>query len=188
MPIIEFRGVRLRPMTILDQELVLKWRSDYAIGRVMYSQIHDANINSQINWFRRISVSKSHKYWIIERRNFPIGVVNLANISLENSRADWAFYVGESQFRGTGVGALVEYAIIYYVFNVLKLNKLCCQVLSNNVDVAKMHRKFGFVDEGLLKRHFLRDGEWLDLYLFALWSAESISRGYDKFLVTIQDD
>lgn len=188
MSTIEFRGVRLRPMTILDQDLVLRWRSDQVIGRVMYSQIHDTNIDAQINWFRRISVSKSHEYWIIERRNSPIGVANLANISFENSRADWAFYLGESQFRGTGVGAIVEYAIIHYVFSALKLNKLCCQVLSNNLDVAKMHRKFGFVDEGLLKKHFFRDGAWLDLFLFALWSAESMSRGYDKLLVTINDE
>ena len=188
MPTIEFRGVRLRPMTILDQDLVLRWRSDQAIGRVMYSQINDLNIDAQIKWFRQIVASTSHEYWIIERRDSPIGVVNLANISPENSRTDWAFYIGESQFRGTGVGALVEYAIIYYVFSELKLSKLCCQVLSNNLEVIKMHRKFGFTDEGLLKNHFLRDGAWLDLHLFAMWSTQSVLRGYDKLSVSIKDN
>jgi UDP-4-amino-4,6-dideoxy-N-acetyl-beta-L-altrosamine N-acetyltransferase len=187
MPTIQFRGVRLRPMTIFDQDLVLRWRSDQAIGRVMYSQLGVPSIDSQINWFRRIASSPDYEYFIIERRGFPIGVVNLANISQENSRTDWAFYIGEAQFRGTGVGALVEYAIIYYVFTWQKFSKLCCQVLSNNLDVAKMHRKFGFVEEGLLKKHFFRDGVWLDLYIFGMDASESVSRGYDKLLVSVVD-
>mgnify|MGYP006280380861 CR=1 FL=1 len=188
MPTIHFRGVRLRPMTISDQESVLRWRGDPDIGRVMYSQLKDATIETQISWFQRIATSPINEYWIIENRGTPIGVANLANISIENSRTDWAFYIGEKQFRGTGVGARVEYAVIYYVFTRRKLNKLCCQVLSNNLEVAKMHQKFGFVEEGLLRSHYFRDGSWLDLHLLAMWSSEAVSRGYDKLPVTISNE
>lgn len=185
MSIIQFRGVRLRPMDEADQELVLQWRSDPEIGRVMYTQLRGATIETQRAWFRRISSSESHEYWIVENRGVPIGVANLAEISIMHLRADWAFYIGEKSHRGTGVGARVEFAVIYYVFFHRKLEKLSCQVLSNNEEIVKMHQKFGFVEEGLLRRHFHRDGAWLDLHLLALRSEEAVSRGYDKLPVIV---
>ncbi len=65
MSIIEFRGVRLRPMTIFDQDLVLKWRCDPIIANVMYTKIINPNIEAQIKWFRSMEESVFHEYWII---------------------------------------------------------------------------------------------------------------------------
>jgi UDP-4-amino-4,6-dideoxy-N-acetyl-beta-L-altrosamine N-acetyltransferase len=188
LPTIEFRGVKLRPMSECDQEMVLRWRTDKAIGQVMYSQLETQTIEAQINWFRTLENSVNQEYWVIERHDVPVGVVNLSNISKDNLRADWAFYIGACEFRGKGIGALVEYAIIYYVFEYRNFKKLCCQVLSNNLNVAMMHRKFGFIDEGLLVKHFFRNGVWLHVHLLAMWSEEAFRRGYDKLAVSIREN
>lgn len=177
---LEFGGVRLRPMAEEDQPRVLAWRADPQIARYMYTDMRGATLEQQRQWFRRVSASPAHEYWIIERRGEPIGVANLAALSREHARTDWAFYLGEPAARGSGAGAKVEYAVIHYVFFHLGLAKLCCQVLSNNREVARMHQKFGFVEEGVLRRHFRREGEWLDVVLLALHADTARSRGYDR--------
>jgi RimJ/RimL family protein N-acetyltransferase len=32
-----------------------------------------------------------------------------------------------------------------------------------------MHKKFGFVEEGLLRDHWYRDGEWVDTHVLAMF-------------------
>ena len=174
-------------MTEEDQTRVLAWRTDPAITKFMYTDIQDSSLDNQLAWFRRVSSSLLYEYWIIENRGIPVGVANLAALAPEHGRTDWAFYLGEPSLRGSGVGAKVEYAIIYYVFFHRKLRKLCCQVLSNNLDVARLHQKFGFAEEGLLRRHFRRGEEWLDVHLLALHENEARERGFDKKPVTVMD-
>lgn len=185
---IEFGGVRLRAMREEDQARVLGWRSDPAISRVMYTEVRGSNLEQQLAWFRRVSASPEHEYWIIENRGTPIGVANLAALAPQHGRSDWAFYLGDPVARGSGAGAKVEFAVIHYVFFHLRLRKLCCQVLSNNIEVARMHEKFGFVEEGVLRRHFFLGGEWLDVVLLALHEDTARERGYDKKGVRVLDE
>jgi len=185
---IEFGGVRLRPMQESDQPRVLAWRSDPTISRVMYTEVRGSTLEQQLAWFRRVSASPEYEYWIIENRGTPIGVANLAALAPRHKRSDWAFYLGDPAARGSGAGAKVEFAMIHYVFFHRELRKLCCQVLSNNIEIARMHEKFGFVEEGVLRQHFFLGGEWLDVHLLALHEDTARARGYDKKGVRVLDE
>ncbi len=187
MAIIDFRGVRLRPMLESDQERVLGWRSDPDISRVMYSDVEKQSLTKQLEWYRRVSGDPRFEYWIIERRGTPLGVANLAGMSPQHERTDWAFYLGEPAARGSGVGAQVEYAIIYYVFFRRGFSKLCCQVLSNNLEVVRLHEKFGFVQEGVLRRHLRRHDSWLDVVLLAMHVEVARERAYDQMPIKVQE-
>ena len=185
---LEFSGIRLRPMHEEDQPRVLAWRSDPAISRLMYTEVKGITLENQLAWFKRVSASPEHEYWIIEKRGTPIGVANLAALAPQHGRTDWAFYLGDPAARGSGAGAKVEFAVIHYVFFHRRLRKLCCQVLSNNMEVARMHQKFGFVEEGVLRRHFCQGGEWLDVHVLALDEETARARGYDKRDVKVLDE
>ena len=39
-----------------------------------------------------------------------------------------------------------------------------------------MHEKFGFVQEGLLRQHWYRDDEWLDVHVLAMFADEWATR------------
>lgn len=175
-------------MNEADQEQILAWRTDPEISRLMYSDIQAPSLERQIDWFRSVSSNSSYKYWIIENLGLPVGVANLAALDLEHSRSDWAFYLGDRSKRGTGLGARVEYAIIYYAIFYLKLSKLCCQVLSNNLEVVRLHEKFGFEREGILRHHFRRGGELLDVYLLALHAEVARERDYDQKPIKIIEE
>ena len=71
--------------------------------------------------------------------------------------------LGETQARGQGVGAGVEYIVLQHVFGSLGLNKLCCEVFADNEAVWKLHQSFGFTREALLREHVFKDGAFRDV-------------------------
>ncbi len=58
--------------------------------------------------------------------------------------------------------------MLRYVFDGLGLNKLCCEVLDTNRAVVDMHKRFGFQEEGLFRRHICKKGVWHDVVALAM--------------------
>lgn len=154
---------------------VFGWRNDPEVARYMYQtdpiprDVHDS-------WFTKLLAARDRKGWAILMDGKPVGAAFVTEIDPASRRASWAFYLADSSTRGRGVGSAVEYLVLEEAFSRLKLHKLCCEVLSFNQPVVTMHKKFGFVQEGLLREHWLRDGEWLDVHVLAMFETEWAQR------------
>ena len=46
--------------------------------------------------------------------------------------------------------------------------KIIAHVVTHNPASARLLEKCGFVQEGLLRKHFPKDGQFIDAWLFAL--------------------
>jgi RimJ/RimL family protein N-acetyltransferase len=68
--------------------------------------------------------------------------------------------------RGKGIGACSELFAISEAFEVRQLNKLCCEVFTDNEAAWKLHERYGFKREGHLRQHILKDGMWRDVYVY----------------------
>ena len=126
----------------------------------------------QKNWFERIKNDASQKYWIIEYDNMKLGLVSIYNIKLDFKHCSWAFYLGNTEVRGAGIGSKVEYTILNYVFETMQFNRLMCEVFSFNEKVIQMHKKFGFKEEGYYKEHILKGGKYYDVVALAILKSE----------------
>lgn len=143
-------------------ELVREWRNSPDVSQYMYTE-SEISIEDQLNWFKVLQKDTTKKYWIIANRDKLIGVVNLVNIHAQFESASWAFYIGDVTTRGGGIGAKIEYAVLNYVFDELKLNKLMCEVFVSNDAVIKLHEKFGFRREAYYRNHIPKAGKFLDV-------------------------
>ena len=161
----------LRDLRPEDMEMIREWRNLPRVSDFMYTD-HVISPEEHAAWFARIIRDTGCKYWIIVCDGEDVGLVNLYNIDRKNRRCYWAFYVVSPNVRGKGVGSYAEYAILSYVFDELKLEKLCCEVLAFNKGVVEMHRRFGFVQEGLFRRHIFKKGEFHDVVCLAMLRAE----------------
>ena len=61
--------------------------------------------------------------------------------------------------------------LIKYGFEELNLNRIWCEVYSNN-DSIHLYRKIGFKDEGILRQHVFKNGEYLDSYVLGMLKTE----------------
>jgi len=161
----------LRDVRPDDKDKILEWRNLPQVADYMYTD-HAISPEEHAAWLSRVLKDPSCKYWIIVCDGEDVGVVYLYGIDQKNRRCYWGFYIVSPNVRGKGVGTRVEYEVLNYVFGVLKFEKLCCEVLSSNRGVVEIHRRFGFVQEGLFRKHIMKRGTFNDVVCLAILKEE----------------
>lgn len=161
----------LREIRPGDRDQMLQWRNLPSVREYMHTD-HIISPEEHAAWFSRIQKDPTSKYWIIVCDGEDVGVVNLSGIEPLHRRCYWGFYLASPNLRGKGVGSYVEYTILNYVFDVLHLEKLCGEVLSFNENVLAMHRGFGFVQEGVLRKHIFKSGKSYDVVTIGILQEE----------------
>lgn len=163
----------LRAIKSDDLELMLSWRNAPSVRVNMYTR-HEISLDEHLQWWSRISSRTDQSYYMYEFQGEPSGIVAFTGIDLVNNNSSWAFYASPDAGRGTG--SRMEYLALECAFGKMKLHKLCCEVLSFNKSVIKLHQKFGFTTEGILRHQHLVDGSYVDVYRLGLladeWSAK----------------
>jgi UDP-4-amino-4,6-dideoxy-N-acetyl-beta-L-altrosamine N-acetyltransferase len=161
-------NVSLKSVDEQDIELIRQWRNSDLINNVSFSNQH-ISAEMQKAWFEKISKDSNAMHWIIIADNNPVGYASVKNIDIKNSRCEFAsLYIGEPAMLGSGIGAIAEYFLIEYVYNNLNVKKIFCEVLETNPKVIRLHKKFGFDVEGILKNHYKKD-RFISVYILALF-------------------
>lgn len=145
-----------------NEEMLLKWRNSEDVAPYMYSD-HVIESGEHQSWFKSITQNEERSiYRLICVNNDPVGLVSITSINHELRSCSWAFYLASPNTRGTGVGQVTEWWAIEYVFNVLNLNRMECEVLVANDSVIRMHESFGFRRESYLRERCWKSGVALD--------------------------
>jgi UDP-4-amino-4,6-dideoxy-N-acetyl-beta-L-altrosamine N-acetyltransferase len=150
--------VALRPLTEDDRDRVLAWRNSPEVSAYMYTDAVIAPAD-HARWLTAALDDPRRRYWIIEMDAAPVGLANLYDIDGMNGRCAWAYYLADPAVRGKSIGAVVEVLVLDIVFGEMGLTKLWCEVLESNAAVWRLHQKFGFRQEALLRNHVLKGGE-----------------------------
>jgi len=166
--------IKLRDMKASDESMILAWRNLPEVGKYMYT---DGPISPETHaqWLAKTLAHSSDHYWVIVCDEQDVGLANISDVDTVNRRCFWAFYIASSDVRGKGVGSFVEYFILSHVFDVLKLNKLCCEVLGFNEAVVNMHKRFGFRQEGVYRQHIAKGSVFHDVVALAMLREEWIA-------------
>ncbi|MCE3290110.1 MAG: flmH [Caulobacter sp.] len=164
-------AVTLRPLTAEDGETVLAWRNSEAVAPYMYSE-HVITPQEHAGWLARALEADDRRFWIIELDGAGVGLASLVRIDRDNSKCEWAYYLADPATRGRGVGAVVEYLVLSFVFERLGLNRLWCEVFLDNEAVWKTHEGFGFRREALLRDHVRKGGVFRDVVGLGMLKAD----------------
>ena len=176
-------GIRLIKIEEADLYQIMEWRMKPEVTNNMYTD-PKLNMNLQKKWLQSIKKDNTVRYWMIEIDKEKIGVINLCDIDFKNQRCYWAYYIGNTSFRGRGIATALECNIYDYVFQTMELNKLCCEVFAFNEKVISIHKKFGSEVEGTLKQHIYKNGEFYDIVCMGItkekWSKIKNTYDYEK--------
>lgn len=161
--------IELRLITESDIEDVRRWRNSDLIKNVSYNQTDITKEEQQI-WYSHLKDNPTQIHWIISVDDKNIGYSCLKGIDLRNKRVEFAsLYIGEEDYLLSGLGASAEYKVLEYIYNEFDVNKVFCEVLSFNKKVIQLHKRFGFVEEGILKNHYFINNKFEDVHLLALF-------------------
>ena len=171
-------------MEVKDLAMVLKWRNSEHVRRQSLTD-HIIKLNDHQEWFRDLDKDPACEWLIAEFKDKPIGVVSITDINSQNSTCTWGMYTGENIGK-LGIGVLMEIRAIDRIFNYHRIRRLWGQVLKSN-RILLTHKKFGFVEEGILKHHIFKNGNYEDVVLVALFpekwvnAREKIFETYNLF-------
>ncbi|MDJ0765387.1 MAG: UDP-4-amino-4,6-dideoxy-N-acetyl-beta-L-altrosamine N-acetyltransferase [Myxococcota bacterium] len=163
--------IELRDVVASDKETMRQWRNLPEVSKYMLTS-HEISHEEHSVWFDNMLKDNRCRYWIVMLDSEAVGVANIAGIDLRHSRCSLGFYLPSPQVRGKGVGSFVEYSILDYVFERMKLNKLCAEVIRFNKVGIGIHKKFGFVEEGLLRQHIMKQGTPHDVVCLSMLRSE----------------
>lgn len=160
----------LRTMTDSDLDMVRAWRNHPSVRANMYTR-HEISAEEHRQWWSRTRSSDSSMYLIfMDAGGSPQGVVAFTAIDRANGHASWAFYASPDAPRG--VGSRMEMLALDHAFGQLKLHRLHCEVLAFNTAVNRLHQKFGFSVEGVLREHHLHEDRYVDVWRLAILDRE----------------
>lgn len=165
------KDIELIPLKENDIELVREWRNSPEVSQYMYTDDFITK-DQQEKWLDKINQEENSRYWIVKYEDQKIGLASITDIDRRNNKCFWGFYLGNTEIRGKGIGAKIEYNVLKIVFDEMKLNKLCGEVFSFNEKVVKMHEKFGFRREGYLRNHIFKNNKYHDVIVIGLLNSE----------------
>ncbi len=151
----------------VDEQLgLLEIRNQPSIRSSMYLD-HAISVDEHLGWISGLADGKKEKVFVVLKNGAKsVGALTLSRIDLLHKKTDWAVYLGENE-RG-GLAVALEFAFINYVFEGLSFEKLNCEVIETNPAVAKLHKKFGFEEEGFRKSNVIKDGQRFGVHFLGL--------------------
>jgi len=96
-----------------------------------------------------------------------IGIFQVRETEPGFATAEWGFAIG-SPFWGTGVFEEGAQLVLEFAFDTLDVHRLEARAAVRNGRGSGALLKLGAVPEGVLRKSFLRNGEYLDQVLYAI--------------------
>lgn len=113
----------------------------------------------------------------IDATDTAIGIFQLRQLEPGFGTAEWGFALG-SAYWGTGVFQEGAELLVKFAFDTVGVHRLEARAAVRNGRGNGALKKIGAVQEGLLRKSFLKDGEYLDQALWTLlhedWKAKSV--------------
>lgn len=161
--------ITLRAFELEDAEVVRKWRFDFDNYDYFYEFTPTSQYSNEI-WVQNTLKNKSEINFIVEdnRSKAQIGMISLLNIDSRNQKCEMGrVLIGNTKFRGKGLGSDICNLQLNYAFNHLNMRKVYCEVFAENTAALNLYKKIGFIEEGTLKEHIYKNGQFKDIIVLA---------------------
>ena len=122
-----------------------------------------------IAWTLRQRTAGTYACFAVTLKGFDtaIGIFQVRETEPGFGTAEWGFAIG-SPFWGTGVFEEGAQLILEFAFDTLDVHRLEARAAVRNGRGTGALLKVGAVPEGVLRKSFLRNGEYLDQVLYAI--------------------
>jgi UDP-4-amino-4,6-dideoxy-N-acetyl-beta-L-altrosamine N-acetyltransferase len=159
----------LRPVLDSELEIVRAWRNAPSVRANMYTK-HEISRTEHEGWWDGVKRDSKKQYFMYVARETPSGVVAFTAIDKVNLHCSWAFYAAPTAPAGTG--GCMEYLALEHAFFALGLHKLHCEVLESNTSVIRLHKKFGFAEEGVFRHQYKGQDGYMNIHRLGLLEEE----------------
>ncbi len=149
----------------LSQDYV-NWLNDKVVVKYSEQRHKVHTLETCLKYWKFIQDSTS-LFWAIETKD-QVHIGNLTvHFDTPNATADIGILIGNTSYWNKGFGQEAFSAACEYLLQHETIRKVTAGTMSVNVGMRKVMMSSGMVEEGVRKRHFLLDGQEVDLIFAA---------------------
>lgn len=154
----------LRPIEPGDADTIVRWRNLPEVHAQMFAQAPPTK-EDHMRWFDDLGKRGDREEYVIVETGGgrPVGTVGLSRIDRVNRRAEYGILIGEADARGKGLAREASDLILDHAFGTLNLHRVYLHVFPENRKAILLYRLLGFEQEGILRQHAWKDGEFRDV-------------------------
>jgi len=180
LPVLTNKGVTLRELRITDAASLFTMLTTEEVSRfISPPPTTIEGFERFIAWTIRQRNAGTYACFAVtvEGSDTAIGIFQLRELEPGFGTAEWGFAIG-SPYWGTGVFQKGAELVINFAFDTVGVHRLEARAAVRNGRGNGALRKIGAVQEGVLRKSFLRNGEYLDQVLWTIldedWQAKAV--------------
>lgn len=164
--------IQLTALSSESLEQLRQWRNEPGLRRY-FREFRELSNDMQQAWFKNRVMGNPNQFDFEIRTldGLLIGHASLNYISWTNRTAEFGIYIGSPAHRNGGFGSDALRALLGYGFDTLNLNRIWCEVFSNN-DAIAVYEHIGFFEEGRLRQHHYDEGTYMDCIMMGMLKLE----------------
>jgi RimJ/RimL family protein N-acetyltransferase len=170
LPVMAGDKVTLRELRLSDATSLLSMLSTEEVARFISPPPSTVEgFERFIAWTHRERSAGSYACFAVVPHGMDtaIGIFQVRQLEPEFVTAEWGFAIG-SPFWGTGVFSSAARLVVDFAFDVLHSHRLEARAAVQNGRGNGALRKIGALQEGILRKSFLRNGQYLDQVLWTI--------------------
>lgn len=170
LPVLNGHRVRLRELRRSDAASLLSMLACDDVSRFISAPPTTLEgFERFINWAISQRVAGAYACFAVTLRgsDIAIGLLQLGGLDQPSKTAEWGFAIG-SAFWGTGVFQEAAELVLDFAFNTVGVRRLEARAAVKNGRGNGALLKLGAVQEGLLRKSFVRNGVALDQVLYSI--------------------
>ena len=174
LPALDGRSVTLRELRSSDAPSLLTMLSTEEVSRFISPPPTTVEGYERfIAWTQRERAAGNYIcYGIVPMGiDVAVGLIQVRRLEQEFTTAEWGFVLG-STYWGTGIFVEGAELLVDFAVDVLRVHRLEARAAVKNGRGNGALRKLGAMQEGVLRRSFLRNGEYLDQVLWTILASE----------------
>lgn len=165
-------NITIRKLELADAKPMLEWMLEPDIYKKMQYNPKEQSLEKCRNFIKESWTDKRNLHYAVTNGTGEyLGTVSLKNIDEKNKNAEFAIAL-HPKAMGKGISAAALDAIMEKAFYDLDLNKVYLYVRSDNERAVAFYRKCRLEYEGCFKEQLYLEGEYKDIYWFALRRSE----------------
>jgi len=173
--IIEGERIFLREVVLSDATATYcEWLNDPEVNQYMECRFEKATVKKLRDYINEKKNDPDNLLLAIvsKAQNRHIGNIKIGPINHRHKFAKVGIIIGEKSIWRRGFATEAVKLAVDYAFNTLGLHKLTAGVYANNSASVRVFEKSGFVKEGLEKKQYYCNGQYVDCVSFGILKDE----------------
>ena len=170
VPVLQGGGITLRELRVSDAASLLSLLTTEEVTRFISPPPTTIEGFARfIKWAHREREAGRYICFAVVPDGYDtaVGLFQVRQLDPTFGTAEWGFAIG-SEFWGSGLFVTGAELVIDFAFDVIGAHRLEARAAVQNGRGNGALRKIGAVQEGILRKSFLRDGKYLDQSLWAI--------------------